>query len=182
MKKNQFEKNIVVWLLLIVLLILSSCRQDARSVKLIQEPTDELIIYVPPNFRMHLPLAIRIFEREFPHVLLEVRTFVEDYPPWTTDPTGWAERFTLNVAGMEDFNQALRSGLITHRGPDVVIWYDIEPAWIGLNVEHLPYSLLTFPDLYKTAAWTNLFLDLEPLFLADPDFNREDYVEGVFDG
>jgi hypothetical protein len=79
---------------------------------------------------------------------------------------------------MEDFNQTLRNGMITHTGPDVVIWYDMEML---RRRGHLSYSLLTFPDLFKTAGWTDLFLDLQPLFLADPRFNRGDYVRGVLD-
>jgi hypothetical protein len=33
----------------------------------------------------------------------------------------WIDSFILDVRGMEDFNQTLRNGMITHTGPDVVI-------------------------------------------------------------
>jgi hypothetical protein len=125
-----------------------------------------------------------MFEEGFPHVQVEVRTFTEEIltsPASGGDIAAWVDSFALDVSGMEEFNQALRNGLITHRGPDVVIWYDMAMISVLYNTNHMPYSLLTFPDLFKTAGWTELFLDLEPLFSADPEFNREDYVQGVFD-
>jgi len=181
-KKCLLRKNIAASLLLIVLLILCSCSQEAsESVHVTQEPTYELIIYIPPNLMFQLPQAIQMFEEEFPRVQVEVRTFTEEHPPFAYDQSGWRNRFELDVSGMEVFNQTLRNGLITNKGPDVVIWYDLVAYHGHANAYHLPYSLITFPDLYKTAAWTELFLDLEPLFSADPRFNREDYVQGVFD-
>ena len=186
MKKNLYSQKIfLISLLLSAILILSSCNYGAsEDAQTIQEPTEELLIYVPPNLRFQVNSAIRMFEEEFPHVQVEVRTFTEKHPPSLVaggDLTTWLDGFTLDVSGMEEFNQALRNGLITHRAPDVVIWSDIVTGTGNRNTSHLPYSLLTFPDLFKTAGWTDLFLDLEPLFLADPDFDRQDVVEGIYD-
>jgi ABC-type glycerol-3-phosphate transport system substrate-binding protein len=187
MKKHlSLVNKLVIPLLLTVLLILSSCSQGARgSGQVVQEPTEELVIYVPPNLRFQVNVAIRMFQEEFPHVEVRVRTFTEEHPPPPTaggDLTAWFDSFILDTRGMDEFNQVLRNGLITHRGPDVVIWYDMDGSVRGRgNAVHLPYSLLTFPDLFKTVGWTDLFTDLEPLFLADSRFDREDYVQGVLD-
>ena len=60
-KSSKFKQNIVVSLFLIVLLIISGCSVSSRDVvQAAQEPTDALIIYVPPNLRFQVHHAILI--------------------------------------------------------------------------------------------------------------------------
>ena len=125
------------------------------------EPTDTLVLYYAPFLSYVFEDALALYREKFPDVQVDVRIFGD-----TNDQGTW-------LAGHEEYNQILRNELIVGEGPDLVfLYHEMFP-----DIRDFP---VTLPDLYKTMSQTNAFLNLEPFFQSDPNFNGDDYVEGVF--
>jgi len=117
------------------------------------EPTDKLVLYVDPAQEFHMELAIDLYKSRFPDVDVEVHKFEGNH---RVGNQGWTDRSI--------YVQTLQNDLLVGEGPDV-----------------FTFEIYDFPDINKTMAHSDIFLDLEPLIQSDPDFNSTDYVSGVFD-
>lgn len=72
-------------------------------------------------------------------------------------------RVTVKTLGEDEYEALIRTEIPAGQGPDLLFSYGTD-----------------LPDIYKTVK-TRLFTDLNPYFLNDPSFSRDNYVEGVLD-
>ncbi len=87
-------------LVLMGFILFSSCTSDSQK----PVPTDQLVVYCPPEMNRKMDYAKTIFEKDFPQVQLTYRSF-GDYQ---------------NQASISEYNEILTAELNAGRGPDLI--------------------------------------------------------------
>lgn len=141
----------IILLVVVQLSLFASCGRSSVSVT--PKPTDELVVYVPPEYFISraMKVAKERFEARFPEVNLTFRTFggENSAPAFVTE----AEL---------DYRTLLQAELTAGKGPDLII-----------------FDENTFPDSNKALLSGN-FYDLDAFLLNDDSFDASVCQETIF--